>query len=56
MQNRLYWKLDENMDRNPSSTSTNRPADPKLYTATVVDAPALAQHIKQYAPPPNTSK
>ncbi|CAL8102864.1 unnamed protein product [Orchesella dallaii] len=56
MQNRLYWKLDETMDRNPSAPAANRPSDPRVAANTSVDSPSLVQHIKSLSPQPNAAK
>ncbi|ODN03599.1 Cap-specific mRNA (nucleoside-2'-O-)-methyltransferase 1 [Orchesella cincta] len=56
MQNRLYWKLDEGMDRNPSAPAATRPSDPRVASNTSVDSPSLVQHIKSVSPQPNAAK
>ena len=45
MQNRMYWQLDDTMDRNPHGSLLPRPKDPQKMKITVVCAPALVHHI-----------
>lgn len=49
MQNRLYWQLDDTMDRNPSGPLLPRPKDPTKLKNTTVCAPALVHHMNNMA-------
>jgi len=49
MQNRLYWQLDDTMDRDPHGSLLPRPKDPQKMKITSVCAPALVHHINNMA-------